>query len=117
MLIDHVQEFESAAVSFEMDLEIDSPHLLGMLSPLTPHRAIGGPCPLSLRRCGSLQPLLSPEPLHSFFSPSSLRDATGGKPSAGPCRYVQLRSRGADVAPLHFSSETILAGLRWVLLF
>ena len=93
-----------------MDLEIDSPHLLGMLSPLTPHRALGGPCPLSLRRCGSLQPLLSPEPLHSFFSPSSLRDAAGGEPPAGPCRYVQLRSCGADVAPLHFSSVTILAG-------
>jgi len=43
VLVDHVQELESAAVSRGIELEIPGPHLAGMLSPVTPHVAVCGP--------------------------------------------------------------------------
>ena len=64
MLIDHVQELESAAVGGGVELEIHGPHLVGMLSPVTSHRTICRPCPLSLPGSGPLQAFLPPEPLH-----------------------------------------------------
>jgi hypothetical protein len=64
VLVDHVQELEPAAVGRGIELEIHGPHLMGMLSPVTPHRAVGWPCPLSLPGSGPLEPLLPPEPLH-----------------------------------------------------
>jgi len=66
VLIDHVQEFESATVSRGIELEIHGPHLVGMLSSVTPHRAVGRPGLLALPGDGPLQALLSPEPLHPF---------------------------------------------------
>ncbi len=63
MLGDHVQEFESAAIGRGSELEIYGPHLVGMLSPVTPHLVICGPCPLALSGSGPLQAFLPPEPL------------------------------------------------------
>jgi hypothetical protein len=37
ILVDHVQELESAAVGRGIELEIHGPHLVGMVSPVTPH--------------------------------------------------------------------------------
>ena len=37
VLINHVQEFESAAVGRGIELEIHGPHLVRMLSPVTSH--------------------------------------------------------------------------------
>ena len=64
MLVDHVQELESAAIGGGVELEVHGPHLVGMLGPVTPHRTICGPCPLSLPGSGPLQAFLPPEPLH-----------------------------------------------------
>jgi hypothetical protein len=64
VLVDHIQELESAAISGGVELEIHGPHLVGMLSPVTPDRAVRGPCPLSLQGSGPLQTLLAPESLH-----------------------------------------------------
>ena len=64
MLVDHVQELESAAVSRGTELKIHGPHLLRVLSPVPPHRAVCGPCPRALPGSGPLQAFLPPEPLH-----------------------------------------------------
>jgi hypothetical protein len=37
VLVDHIQEFVSAAISCGIELEIHGPHLVGMLGPMTPH--------------------------------------------------------------------------------
>jgi len=66
VLVDHVQELESAAIGRGIELEVHRSHLVGMLSPVTPHRAIGGPDPLALLGSGPLQAFLPPEPLHSL---------------------------------------------------
>jgi hypothetical protein len=74
--LDNVQEFESAAVGRGIELEIHGPHLVGMLSPVTPHGAIGWPGPLALPGDGPLQASLLPEPFtRLWFSlqPSRLR--------------------------------------------
>lgn len=72
-----------------------SPHLLGMLGPMTPHRAVGGPCPPSLTGRRPLQTFLTPEPLlpayDSRYSPPA---AAGGRPCGGPSRCGPGRSRG-----------------------
>jgi len=57
-LVDHVQELEPAAVGPGIELEVHSPHLVGMLGSVAPHRAVGGACPLSLPGSGALKPLL-----------------------------------------------------------
>ena len=41
--------------------------MVGMLVPVTPHRAVGGPCPLSLPGSRPLQAVLPPEPLHPLM--------------------------------------------------
>ena len=64
MLVDHVQELESAAIGGGVELEVHGPHLVGMLGPVTPHRAVRRPCPLSLPGSRPLQAFLPPEPLH-----------------------------------------------------
>jgi len=37
VLVDHVQELESAAISCGVELEIHGPHLVRMLGTVTPH--------------------------------------------------------------------------------
>jgi len=64
VLVDHVEELEPAAISGGVELEVHGPHLVGMLGPATPHRAVRRPCPLALPRSGPLQTLLPPDPLH-----------------------------------------------------
>jgi len=64
VLVDHVQELQSAAVGGGIELEIHGPYLVGMLGPMTPHQAVGRPCPLALPASGPLQAFLSPGPLH-----------------------------------------------------
>jgi len=64
VLVDHVQELEPAAVGGGIELEIHGPHLMGMLSTVTPHQAVRRPCPLALPGSGPLQAFLPPEPLH-----------------------------------------------------
>ena len=60
-----------------------------MLSPVTPHRAIGGPSPLAVLGSGPLQPFLSPVPLHPLvvhgpgFSP---QQAVGHAPAPADVR-------------------------------
>jgi hypothetical protein len=67
LLVDHVQELESAAISSGTELEVHGPHVVGMLGPVTPHRAVGGPYPLSHAGSWPLQAVLPPEPLHPFM--------------------------------------------------
>ncbi len=64
MLVDHIQELESAAVSRGIELKMHGLHLVGMISPVPPHRAVCGPCPLALPGSGPLEPFLPPEPLN-----------------------------------------------------
>ena len=64
VLVDHVQEFEPAAVGRGIELEVHGPNLVGMLSPVTPLVVIGGPCPLLLSGSRPLKALLPPDPLH-----------------------------------------------------
>ena len=84
MLVDHVQELESAAVGRGIELEIHGPHLVGMLGPVTPHRTIGRPCPLSLPGSGALQAFLPPEPLHPLVidHPALPHEEPVGHPAA-----------------------------------
>jgi hypothetical protein len=37
VLVDHIQELESAAISCGVELEVHGPHLVGMLGTVTPH--------------------------------------------------------------------------------
>lgn len=66
VFLDHIQEFESAIVSRGIDLENHCPHLVGIFSSVSPHRAVDrrGPLPLPGER--PLQALLPPEPLAPF---------------------------------------------------
>jgi len=64
VLIDHVQEFESATVGRGVELEVHGPHLVRMLGVMTPHGAVGGPSPLLLFGRGPLQALFPPEAMH-----------------------------------------------------
>ena len=63
-LVDHLQELEPAAISRGVELEVHGPDLVGMLGPMTPHRAVRGSCPLLLSRVGTLETFLPPEPVH-----------------------------------------------------
>jgi hypothetical protein len=49
------------------ELEIHGPHGGGMLDPVTPHRAGGRRCPLSLPGSRPLQAFLPPGPLHPLI--------------------------------------------------
>lgn len=64
VLIDHVQKLEPPTIDGGVELEVHRPHLVRVLGPVTPHRNICGPCPLSLPGSGPLQAFLPPEPLH-----------------------------------------------------
>jgi hypothetical protein len=64
VLIDHVQELESAAIGGSAELEVHLQHLVGPLKPATPHLTDCGSFPHSLLRSG---------PLHSFLTPDSLQ--------------------------------------------
>jgi len=63
VLVEHVQELESGNVSRGIELEIHGPHLVGILSPVSPHRDVGGSGKLSLPGSGTLWSFLAPEPL------------------------------------------------------
>jgi hypothetical protein len=87
LLVDDVQEIEYAPISAGIELEYHDSHLMGMLSPVTPHRAIAGPNPLT-PGCGPLQPFLPLEPFHPFNSRSSLLAAAAGMPSGAPANVL-----------------------------
>jgi len=66
VLADHVEELEPPPIGGGVELEVHGPHLVRMLGPVTAHRAIGGPCPLSIPGSRPLQAFLPPEPVHPF---------------------------------------------------
>ncbi len=84
MLVDLVQELESAAIDGGVELEIHDPHLVGMLSQRTPHRTIGRPYPLSLPGSRPLQAFLAPEQLHPLVidCPAFPQEQAVGHPPA-----------------------------------
>jgi len=54
VLVDHIQELEPPPIGVGVELKVHRPHLLRVLSLVSPHRAVGGPCPLLLARSGRL---------------------------------------------------------------
>jgi len=84
VLVDHVQELESAAIGGGVELEVHGPNLVGMLGPVTPQRPVGGPGPLTLPGGGTLQAFLPPEPLHPLVvhRPALAAQETVGHPAA-----------------------------------
>jgi hypothetical protein len=74
VLVEHVQELQTTTISGGIGLEVlllprsprATPTPVGLLSPVTPHRAIGGTCPLAFPRRGPLQAFLTPESLNAF---------------------------------------------------
>ena len=90
--------------------------MVGMLVPVTPHRAVGGPCPLSLPWSRPLQAVLPPEPLHPLMvqRPDLPSEHPVGHPTA-PAQVVS--GEHAETLPQlgpPFRSTT-LPGWRWVL--
>ena len=64
MFIDHVQELQSPPIGGGVELEVHGPHLMRVLSLVTPNRAVSGSGPFLLARGRALEPFLAPEPLH-----------------------------------------------------
>jgi len=62
----------------------------GMLGPVTPHRAVGGPYPLSLPGSRPLQAFLPPEPLHQLIV--QLPDLPSEHPLGHPTAPAQVVS-------------------------
>lgn len=82
LLVNHLQELESAAIGSAFELEDPAPPLVGMLGQVTYHRDVGGPCPLCFLGVGrsGLPPARAVAP--AWDSPSSPRGAAGGRPFA-----------------------------------
>ena len=88
VLVDHVQEPESAAIGGDVELEIHRPPLVGRLGPVTPHRTVCRPGPLSLSGGRSLQILLPPD---------SLLPLVVHRPAPAPKQAVGHPAAPADV--------------------
>jgi hypothetical protein len=84
VLVNDVQELETAAIGYGIKLEIHGPDLVGMFGPMSPHRAVRGPGPLALPKGGPLQAFFPPKPLHSLVidGPAFPLEQTVGHPAA-----------------------------------
>jgi hypothetical protein len=96
LLIDHNQELESMAICRYAELEINHPHLMGIIRPVTPQRVVVGPRPYSLAMSGTLQAFLPPKTCNRlWFSVLESAVAAVG-PSVGPSESAPLRSHVGD---------------------
>jgi len=100
VFVDHVQELEyEAIIGRSVERDVHSPHLVRLLGPVTAHRAISGPCPLSLPGSGALQSLLAPESLDplSIDGPTlAPQQAVGRKPAPADvlgCNLAETMTR------------------------
>jgi len=66
VLVTHLEELEPPPIGGGVELEVQCPHLVGMFSLVTPHRAVSGACQLLLARSRALESFLPPEPVQPF---------------------------------------------------
>lgn len=85
-LVDHVEELQSPPIGGGVELEVHGPHLVRMLSLVSPHQAVRGAGPFLLARSGPLEPFLSREPVHPLVvhQPALSPQQAVGHPPAPP---------------------------------
>lgn len=66
LLVDHVQELEPPSIGGGVELEVHGPHLLRVLSLVTPNCAVTGPGLFLLARDSTLEPFIAPESVHTL---------------------------------------------------
>jgi len=96
VLVDHLQELEPPPIAGGVELKVDPPHIVRIISLVSPHRAVGKPCTLLLPRSGPLLPFLAPKPVHPLVvhHPRAIppQQAVGHAPSPADvlgCDFVE----------------------------